>query len=241
MNASRVPVVKKEDERKAIIAVVVVFLVTLFLLFFIKYHEPDPPKVTIPIPITMAEDGIEDFDIYDGGGGAPSEQESPEETVSEAAQEQPTQEESPVTETSGSGESADASSTAEEPAFNPFSGSGSGGQGDAGTGGGFGSDDGPGSGSGQAGTGPAAERNRLNNLTRNPTTPNNQHVKIALVLTVDSRGRVVRASVDRNNTTTTNSRLIEEVIEMVKEDIRYEEKPGSRDQKVFYTINVRPN
>lgn len=238
----RVPVVKTEDNRNAIIAVVVVFLITLFLLFFIKYHEPDPPKITTPIPITMADDGIEDFEVDDGGGGAPSEEVSPEEVVSDAAQEQPTQEEeSPITESSGSGDSDDATSTSEEPSTSPFSGGGSGGEGDDGSGGGFGSDDGPGGGDGPPGTGPAADRVRLNELSGKPKTPNNQFVKIYLVLTVDSRGRVVRASVDRNNTTTTNNTLIDEVIEMVKDQIRYKEKPGARDEKVYFSVNVTPN
>lgn len=235
---ARVPVVEKEDNRKAIAAAVLALLITLFLLFFIKYHEPDPPKVTVAIPITMSDEGIENFEISSGGGGTPSPTESQEQVVAESSQEQPTQDESPVTVTSGSGSASDATSTADEPA-NPFSGTGTGGQGTAGTGGGFGSDDGPGPGSGDPGLG-SGDRIRLTNIKSRPKTPNSQLVQIALKLTVDSRGVVVGASVDRNNTTTTNQALIDEVIELAKKEVTYKPREGARNQVLFYTVTVQP-
>lgn len=235
---SRVPVVEREDNRKAIVAAIMTLLTALFLLFFIKYHEPDPPKMTIPIPITMSDEGIENFEISSGGGGTPSPSESQEQVVAESAQEQPTQEESSVTVSAGSGSADDASSTADEPA-NPFSGSGTGGQGTAGSGGGFGSDDGPGPGSGDPGLG-SGDRVRLTNVSSKPKTPNSQLVKIALKLTVDARGKVIGASVDRNNTTTTNQALIDEVIEIAKKEVTYKPREGARNQTLFYTVTVQP-
>jgi hypothetical protein len=53
---ANVPVVHKEDDIKGMIAAALALMIMLFLLFFIKYHEPDPPKVTLPIPITMSEE-----------------------------------------------------------------------------------------------------------------------------------------------------------------------------------------
>ena len=90
---ANVPIVYKEDDIKGMIAAVLALLITLFLLFFIKYHEPDPPKVTIPIPIAMSDEGIEEFEISNAGGGAPS---AISETVPEpqpSSQEQATQDE----------------------------------------------------------------------------------------------------------------------------------------------------
>ena len=236
----RIPVVQKEDHRRGIYASSLLFLFVLFLLFFIKYHEPDPPKVTPSLPITMADEGIDEFEIYNAGGGAPSETQTPQESISTPAEEQPTQEESPVTTQTGTGTSDQASTEAQEPA-NPFSGGGSGGQGTDGSGGGFGADEGPGTGTGQAGTGGAGDRVRLNNIQSKPKTPNSNLCQIALKLTIDSRGVVVAASVVRTNTTTTNQRLIDEVIDLVKKEVRYEEKPNSRNETAYYTITVKPS
>lgn len=237
---ARVPVVEKEDHRKGIYASAILFFLVLFLLFFIKYHEPDPPKVTPSLPITMADEGIDEFEVDNAGGGAPAETENQEEAVSTPAEEQPTQEESPVTTPTGDGASEESSSEAEE-AANPFSGAGSGGQGSAGSGGGFGADDGPGTGTGDPGTGGTGDRVRLKNIQSKPKTPNSNLCQIALKLTIDSRGTVVAASIVRANTTTTNQKLIDEVIELVKKEVRYEEKPDSRNENAFYTITVKPS
>ena len=237
---AQVPVIRSEDNRKGIITAVIFLLVTLFLLFFIKYHEPDPPKVTTPIPITMAESGIEEFEVSNAGGGTPSENVNPTPETQENPEEQPTQEESSITTETGTGESESSTTTETESESSPFSGNGSGGSGTGGTGSGFGNDDGPGSGSGDPGTGGEGERVRLSNLTSNPTTSNNERCTIALKLTVDSRGKVVAASSIRNNTTTLNQTLINEVIDLVKKEVRYKEKQGSRNEIAYYTVTVQP-
>lgn len=234
---SQVPVVEKQDHKKGIIAAVFTLLLTLFILFFIKYSEPDPPKVTIPIPISMAEEGIEEFDISNAGGGAPSEtQNTTDQNTS--AEEQPTQDESSVTVPEGSDEGDTESSTPTEEPSNPFSGSGSGGQGSDGSGGGFGADEGPGEGDGDPGLG-TGERLRYNDPPK-PKTPNSSYVTIVLVLTVDSRGVVVQATLNRERTTTTNQRLINEVIDLTKEHVKYEPIEGARNQTITLPINVEP-
>ncbi|PKR79894.1 hypothetical protein CW751_12480 [Brumimicrobium salinarum] len=238
---AKVPVVRKSDNRKGIVAAIAFLLVTLFLLFFIKYSEPDPPKVTVPIPITMSESGIEDFEIHNAGGGSPSETVNPTPTPNENPQEQPTQEESPVETASGTGDTeSENSSEQEEAASNPFSNNGDGGTGENGSGGGFGNDQGPGSGDGEEGTGGAGDRIRKTNIQSKPTTENDERVQIALKLTIDSQGKVVRADVVRNATTSNNQLLIDEIIDLVKKEVRYEEKPGARNEVAFYTVTVQP-
>ncbi len=241
---SQVPVVHKEDHKRAIIASVIAFLFTLFLLFFIKWHEPDPPKVTVPIPLAMMEDGIDDFDIYNAGGGeaAPTETETttPEPTPQEVA----TQEESPVETVVGSNESDASSQTTSqqtEAQSSPFSGSGSGGSGSSGSGTGFGPDSGPGIGTGEPGSGGSGERVRLTNIKSKPRTVNNTRSNIAFKLTVDEFGSVIGVSVIRANTTTTNQRLIDEVIDLVKKEVQYVKKPGARPEVTYYTITVEPS
>lgn len=237
---AHVPIVRSEDNRKGIITAVIFLLVTLFLLFFIKYHEPDPPKVTTPIPITMAESGIEEFEVSNAGGGTPSETVNPTPETQENPEEQPTQEESPITTETGTGDNESSTTTETESESSPFSGNGSGGSGTGGTGSGFGNDDGPGSGSGEAGTGGSGDRVRLNDLKTKPKTPNDQYAIIQLIVTIDSRGKVVRARVDPNNTTTNNQDLIDEVIELVKKEILYKEKPGARNETAFLPVRVKP-
>jgi len=238
---AQVPVVRIEDNRKGIIAAIAFLIISLFLLFFITYSEPDPPKVTIPIPVLMGESGIDNFEINNGGGGAPSPTVNPDPATVEQPKEQPTQDQSPVQTTTGSGTSSSQTSSSEpaEPA-NPFSGNGSGGSGTSGSGSGFGSDTGPGSGTGEAGSGSAGDRVRISNIKSKPKTPNDEVCKISLKLTVNSQGSVLRADVIRNQTTATNQRLIDEVIGLAKKEVRYKEKPGARDEITYYTVTVQP-
>ncbi|RYM32571.1 hypothetical protein ERX46_14970 [Brumimicrobium glaciale] len=237
---AQVPVVRVEDNRKGIIAAIAFLLITFFLLFFIKYSEPDPPKVTIPIPIAMEDSGISNFEINNGGGGSPSPTVNPN-PATENPKEQPTQEKSEVQTVTGTG-SSNSNTTPSEPAeaANPFSGNGTGGSGTSGSGTGFGSDTGPGSGSGEAGTGAAGDRVRISNIRSKPKTPNDEVCRISLKLTVNSQGTVLRADVIRNQTTATNQRLIDEVIGFAKKEVRYKEKPGARDEITYYTVTVQP-
>ncbi len=238
---AKVPVVRESDNRKGIIAAIAFLMITLFLLFFIKYTEPDPPKVTVPIPILMGDTGIDNFEIHNAGGGTPSESVNLTPVTEENPKEQPTQDESHVQTSSGTG-SSQSNNTRSKPAeaANPFSGGGTGGSGTSGSGGGFGSDTGPGSGSGEAGTGAAGDRVRISNITSKPKTPNDEICKISLKLTVNSQGTVLRADVIRNQTTATNQRLIDEVIGFAKKEVRYKEKPGARDEVTYYTVTVQP-
>jgi hypothetical protein len=238
---AQLPVVRESDNRKGILAAIAFLLVTLFLLFFIKYSEPDPPKVTIPIPILMAESGIENFEINNGGGGTPSQTIDPNPSPVENPEEQATQEKSAVQTSSGTGDSKNENTTSQNTqAANPFSGKGSGGSGARGSGGGFGSDTGSGSGSGESGTGALGDRVRISNISSKPKTPNDEVCRISLKLTVNAQGTVLRADVIRNQTTATNQRLIDEVIGFAKKEVRYKEKPGARDEITYYTVTVQP-
>jgi hypothetical protein len=235
-----VPVVRKEDNQKGIIAAIVVFLLTLFLLFFIKYSEPDPPKVTPSIPITF-EEGIDDFEIHNAGGGAPSAVTDPRPVTQEAAPEQPTQqEESPVRVPPSTSQSSGQTSGQETATPSPFGGSGSGGSGTSGSGGGFGADTGPGSETGPPGTGGSGERIRLNDITSKPKTPNNQSHTIALKVIVDANGTVIAVNEIREGTTTTNQTLIDEVKALVKKEVKYKPKPGAPNETAYYTVKVSP-
>ncbi|MFA5575587.1 MAG: hypothetical protein WC994_11145 [Brumimicrobium sp.] len=239
---AKTPVVRASDDRNGKIAAVLFLLVVLFLLFFITYTEPDPPLVTAPIPIVMEGDGIDNFDIDNGGGGTPDNSAEPVPTNTvESPREEATQEESDVAVQTGQGTTESNTSESNSQVSDPFGNRGSGGSGLSGDGTSFGSDDGPGTGNGNPGAGSEGNRIRLNNVTTQPKTPNNEHAKIAYKLVIDSRGKVIRADVIRNETTTTNQTLIDEVTNMVKEEVLYKEKKGARNEIVYFTVTIRPN
>ncbi|SFT75910.1 hypothetical protein SAMN05216474_2213 [Lishizhenia tianjinensis] len=238
-------IVDKRDNRKAIIASLLAMLVAAFILFFEKYHEPDPPKLDVPLVAEMIfPEGIDAFEIDNGGGGAP-EAENNTVAAEEPTREEETQEDSPVETPSSTGENktpntqpAEKQST--EPA-NPFSGSG--GQGTSGTGPGLGNDNGPGPGTGNPGQGGSeGERIRLTDIKSTPKTPNSEYCKVALILTVNYEGKVISVSVNRTETTAENEALIDEIIALTKKEVRYKAKPvGYRVEKCFYTVSIRPN
>lgn len=238
---NQVPVVRTPDRRMGIIGAIVFLLLAFFILFFFTFSEPDPPKITIPVPIILAEQGITDFEISNAGGGAPSENTNPVPAPEENPQEQATQEESAVKVFSGTGKTKNANTTpTETSAPNPFSGKGSGGSGTKGSGGGFGEDTGPGAEKGDPGKGSEGERVRLANIHSKPKTPNDERSKIAFKLTVDATGRVLKAEVLREGTTASNQNLIDEVIGLVMKEVKYKSKPGSRNEFVYYTVTVQP-
>lgn len=238
-------IVDKKDNRNAIIASILAMLVAAFILFFVKYHEPDPPKLDVPLMAEMIfPEGIDAFEIDNGGGGAP---ESATNTVAakEPTREENTQDDSPVDIPSSTGDkqtqnTQPATQQSSEPA-NPFSGSG--GQGTSGTGDGMGNDNGPGPGTGNPGKGGSEkERVRLSNISSTPKTPNSEYCKVSLVLTVNYEGKVIAVSVNRSVTTAENEALIDEIISLAKKEVRYKEKPaGYRLEKCFYTVSIRPN
>lgn len=238
------PIIRASDNRLGVIAAVLFLLIVLFLLFFITSTEPDPPKDTVPIAITMGNEGITDFEINNGGGGAPSEKTDPVETPKESPADVPTQEESEVTVVKGSGSSKNNTNTTPKPSepADPFAnaGTGTGGSGTSGSGTGLGSDSGPGTGSGPAGGGMVG-RGRNNGIKSKPQTPNDEFCEIQVKAVVDSQGKIIHAEFIRTGTTTTNQTLINEVISLVKKDIRYEEKPGAANEIDFFTVSVEPN
>lgn len=238
-------IVNKKDNRNAILLSILAAIFIVFVLFFMKFHEPNPPIVDIPLPMEMENtDGIEAFEVDNGGGGAPTNNDNPEETPQEdPAKEQPQQEKSPVEQASSNGSSSSnntSNSNTNSENSNPFS-NGSGGNGTDGNGTGFGSDDGPGTGAGAPGRGGSGDRVRLSDINSKPKTPNNVASTIALKLTVNADGRVTSVKVIRQNTSTSNEALINEVIKLTKKEVKYKPKPGSIQETCYYTVNLRPN
>lgn len=239
---AQVPIVRAEDSRNGMIAAGIFITIVLFLLFFITYTEPFPPKVTVPVPIILGEAGIEEFEINSAGGGSPNESVSTVPVAKEEPEEKATQEESEVKINTGTGSSKNKNKTSNETSHtNLFSGNNTGGSGNLGSGGGFGEDDGPNSGGGEVGGGGGGDRVRETNITSKPQTQNSLLCKVALKLTVNSEGTVLRADVISKETTATDQKLINEIVQLAKKEVRYKKKPGAGDETVFYTVVVHPN
>jgi hypothetical protein len=77
-------------------------------------------------------------------------------------------------------------------------------------------------------------------LKSNPKTPNTALCQIALKLIIDANGKVVSVLEIRENTTTTNQVLIDEVKSLVKKEVKYDARPGAPNATVFYTVTVQP-
>jgi hypothetical protein len=131
--------------------------------------------------------------------------------------------------------------TSTEASTNYFGDGGSGSGKEGGKGSGFGTDngpgDGPGSGSGSGGGG--GGRVRYGN-------PNNDNIysdepqTIYLKLTVNAEGEVVGGK-STSKTTTTDQRIINQVLTNVKSQVRYSKKAGASLEFVYLTVNVRAN
>lgn len=239
---AEIPVVNKTDSRKGILAAIIYALVVAFLLYFITYSIADPPKVTVPLPIKMASVGISNFEVSNGGGGAPSKTADPTPTPKTNPKKQPTQEKSPVQVPSSTGDTKSNSNNHKKSTVpNPFSGNGSGGSGTSGSGGGFGSDTGVGGGKGKSGLGGGGNRKLLTKNITKPSTVNNETGVVAFYLTVDAQGSVLRADVVRKNTTISNQRLIDELKGIVKKEVHFNKKPGAQLERIYYSVRVTPS
>ena len=127
-------------------------------------------------------------------------------------------------------------------ASNPFGTGGDGGGKGSGSGTGFGdgggSSIGPGSGGHVSGGHVSAEgRTRLNN-------PSVDHIETAvnvtiyLKMTINEAGEVVKATNLASKTTTTDQRIINQVISAVINQVRYSKDPGAGLVSVFLTVKV---
>lgn len=67
-----------------------------------------------------------------------------------------------------------------------------------------------------------------------------EHVTICLKLLVDENGTVVEAINDAKRTTTKDLALIDQVIKLVKKDLRYSKDPGASLLQSNFTIKIGP-
>ncbi len=247
-----VNITKDSDKRNAIITSAVVTLAIILLLKFVHYTMADPPAKDIPLIATteVTELELEKLVIESGGGSKGSEGTPSDDPVDPNPKPQTerviTKKESQTEIKTGksnktNGDNPDNPATSIVAAPNPF-GSGGGGKQEDGAGV-FGTDDGSyrGGGSGTGGSGDGGgngDRIRLNNINTDGIEFN-QNCTIVLKLTINAEGRVIRTEVITGRTTTIDQRIINQISELVKQQIRYNKKQGAGIEKIALTLNIK--
>lgn len=238
-------VVNEKDKQFGIVAAVLSLLIIAIYLLLASFQFADPAPKDIPLTAEMPIDELvmEELKIEAGGagGGTPSDDEvaPPTPQVTNVV----TQTDSKVTVPKGKSNKtntknpSDNTSTTTVQGPNPFGGGAGGGSG-GGTGGAFGSDSGK-EGSGGTGTGSGAGRSRYNEISTDNIYTGIEIV-VRLQLTIDADGKVVSA-VNMSGTTTTDQKIINQVIAAAKSQLKYNKEPGAGLQKVFYTVKILPN
>ncbi|MDD2983114.1 MAG: hypothetical protein PHQ74_06975 [Crocinitomicaceae bacterium] len=242
---------RDSDKRNGIITSVAVTVVIIVLMKFFHYTIADPPPKDIPLVASteMTELELEKLVVESGGSsgsqGTPSD--APVEPKPKPQTEQVITKTDSKTEvqtgksTKTTGNNTDNTPTTIKAAPNPF---GSGGGSTQGEGAGiFGKDDGAyrggSSGTGGGGEGESSgERIRLNNINTEGLEFN-QTCTIVLKLTINSEGKVIRTEVISGRTTTTDQRIINQIAELVKQQIRYNKKPGAAIEKIALSLNIK--
>lgn len=245
---------EKKDRLKSLVFSSSFFLILMLILHFMTYQQvlPKPLEELLKLEKVPDEVTMEKFETSGpkGGGGsgqptdAPlSEEFSPqtEKIVSDVNSESSEVALKGESNHSNQTESSENKASTTVDSDLSFRSGGDGGGNQGGRGKGFGSDDGNGSGSGSgngSGNGDAKKpRIRLNN----PNTENissDQSCKISLKLQVNAEGDVIRAENLTSKTTTTNQVVINQVISNVKNQVKYNAKPGSALEVVFLTVNI---
>lgn len=237
-----------EDRKVGVITsgstMLLMIIVLCFTTFFVS------PPVPADIPPLRSDEVIEEFQIdnveLESGGGSGSGTPSNDrvDTPKEQSQHYVTQNSSNTHVFSGNsnnntGHNATNGSSTTTQSNNPFKTGGDGGRNGSGSGTGFGNDLGDG-GKGTGGTERGKGRTRLNNLNTDHIQ-SSENATIYLTLTINADGKVVSAKSISSKTTTTDTRLINQFISAVKDQIKYNKDPGAGLVSVYFSAKLIAN
>jgi len=236
-----------KDRKIALISSAASILGLLILSYFITFFVY--PPIPEDVPPLNSDEVIEEFMldnvvVESGGGGSGSGTPTNDKIDEPKPQTEKfvTQSHSDTKINSGQSNnntapnSNNASSTTQQ-SNNPFGTGGDGGGKGSGSGKGFGNDRGSAAGPGSGGNGSGEGRTRLNN----PSVDHIEtdiNVSIYLKMTINEAGEVVSANNLASKTTTTDQRIINQVISAVKNQVKYSKDPGAGLVSVFLTVKV---
>lgn len=241
-----IPIHDKKDQQIAAVATAVFLLLVALILWLITYQIADPPPqpLTVPASTDLEDIEIKDFEVQTGGGSQGTPNDQPVTEPKPQTQQVLTKRENPDTKTNTGKGSANTKpdpnngpSNAQQ-SNNPFGSGGSSNDGD-GTGA-FGKDQSGSRGNGPGGTGDGRGRIRLNDPNTDDIVSDDNHI-IHLMVTINSEGMVVDAKNISAKTTTTDQRLINQVIAVVKSQTRYNKKQGASLEVRYETIRLNAN
>jgi hypothetical protein len=238
------PVVDSKDRNYAVISTVVLLLLLFLYLVLNTFQMADPP----PRPFVMKTETVIDEIVLDNlkvesgnsGGGSPSD--APVAPPQDQTQQVLTQTSNPKSQTT-TGKSnqttennAQSTPTSAKKSNNPFGTGGADGKDGIGAGGPFGNDQGVKGDGKDKGNGDGSGRIRLNDPNVEDIRTNT-NVIVYLKLTINAEGIVV-AAMSTSKTTTTDQRIINQVIAAVKAQVKYNKDPGSSLVTTFLTVKV---
>ena len=239
---SAIPIFEKRDERIGIVAAILFLGMIITMLLLITYQIADPPPVPFvqPAATELEQLEIENLKVEVGGGSQGSPSDDPVTEPKQVTEKVLTKKENPVTKTpTGEASSSNTQNSKNTPAnteksTNPF---GTGGSSDSGTGtSAFGQDAGA-AGSGPGGVGDGKGRIRLNDPVVDNIVSDDNH-RINLRLTIDAQGNIVAVKNIASQTTTTDQRILNQVIAAVKSQVKYNKEPNAGLQIVYLTVNL---
>lgn len=242
-----------KDRKVAGIIAIASLAILLLILHFLGYTIPTPP---LPEQLLYKDMEMElialDPIVYDegtggGGSGTPMKTEKTETTPPQMEQVL-TQKTSTSSVKSGASNTTNTTKPNDNPpsgqntSTNPFGTGGSGGGTGTGNGSGLGNDNGSGTGPGNGdGSGGAVRRY----LVEQPNTSNirsDENCTIVLSVLVDADGNIVGQPIFAKGASTTNNTvLINQVINIVKKEARFNKAPGAKNLKQAITIRLIAN
>lgn len=237
------PIVRESDRNAGIIASAVTMLILFLYLYFKTIFMADPPPRDIPIKTETTIDQLELKDLIvenpgGQGGGTPSN--DPLDEPQPQTQQVLTKPKNPTTQTTTGQSTNDNNLSSNNPSSstqqsnNPFANGSSGG----GSRLGLTTKD---SNKYNETPGPPKDgktRKRLNNVNVDHIQ-NERAVTIELKLTINASGEVISAANIASKTTTTDQRIINQVIAAVKSQVKYNKDPNAGlEEFVYLTVKV---
>jgi hypothetical protein len=243
-----------KDRKVAGIIAISAFTLLLAILHFLGYRIPTPPLpeqlLYKDMEMELVPLELQDLPTGTGGGGSgtPADVEKSNQTPPQMEQVL-TQNNSSTHVKSGNSNHTNTNTpnnnppTGQNVSNNPFGTGGSGGGSGTGNGHGIGNDDGNGTGPGSGGDGSGGNVKRF--LVQQPNTNNiqsDENCKIVLSVLVDPNGNIIgKPTFVKNGSTTNDMVLINQVINIVKDQARFNKVSGSKNVKEAIVIRISAN
>lgn len=235
----------KRDIQKGWIASVLSIAIILLYLFLVTFEMADPPPqeyVMVTETIIPQELDLKNLkvDVGNSGSGSPTNDPIAEpkpqvQEVLSTTKPSDTKTNSGKSNKTNSKTNTNNTATTSTQSNNPFGTGGN--NGDQGSGNSpFGNDTGTG-GNGPGGPGSGEGRTRLNDPETGHIVPDKDAV-VHLKVTINANGEIISVVNNPSKTTTTDQRIINQVIAAVKKDVRYSKSPGTPNVVQFITVKL---